>query len=232
MPKLGYVNYGEIGITRAGTEWKNYNKHGPDGVPLALLDEKSGTVALLSPTSAFYDTVFDVVSNKNSSYLRCGLIGSAHSIPAGFSTETVMHFGEGMTSTFMSWGDALLRKYGKKRAPHNANVQVHKLGYSTVGHFFYGTESGENLEEALASVVDAATAQKLKFSYMLVDSFWYGEGATPLPNGGSAEGYGGTWRWDDKIARASNRFPSGLKAFTAKIGMPMVRICSDDAALI
>jgi hypothetical protein len=124
MSELGYVNYGEIGRTTPGNDWAKYKKTGPDGVPLALLDEKSGTVALLSPTSAFYDTVFDVVDGAHGSYLRCGVIGSAQSIPAGFSTETVMHIGEGMTSTFMSWGGGLLRKYGKERAAHNVNVQV------------------------------------------------------------------------------------------------------------
>ena len=57
---------------------------------------------------------------------------------------------------------------------------------------------------------------------------WYGENSTPLPtsccgNNDSVPGYGGTWRWDDKIARSrGGNFPSGLRNLTDYLGAPLV----------
>merc|ERR1719201_3045541 len=57
IKSVGFVNYGEIGRTTRGTNWSRYHstKTGPDGVPLALLDEATGTVAMLSPSAGFFD---------------------------------------------------------------------------------------------------------------------------------------------------------------------------------
>ena len=85
-----------------------------------MLDKATGTVMLLSPSAGFFDTVFDKVDDT----LRCGVIGSAKAIPVDFSTEIILHFGQGMTKTVMGWGDGLLRKYGKQRASPDVNVQV------------------------------------------------------------------------------------------------------------
>ena len=89
--------------------------------------------------------MFDLINPESSHpYLRCGVIGSAASIPAGFATETILHVGNapGLSRAYMSWGDGMLRKYAKARAAPDVNVHVEKLGYSTVGHYFYGIDKG------------------------------------------------------------------------------------------
>ena len=67
-----------------------------------------------------------------------------------------------------------------------------------------------------------AASAGLNYSYYLIDSWWYGEGSTPKPDGGVAPGYGGTWRWDDTVARHQEIFPSGLKALVSRLGAPLV----------
>ena len=75
-------------------------------------------------------------------------------------------------------------------------------------------------------VKDEANRLSIPYSWYLLDSWWYGESTTPLPttvNGSTASvpGYGGTWRWDDIIAR-SHGFPSGLRNLTDYLGAPLV----------
>ena len=64
----------------------------------------------------------------------------------------------------------------------------------------------------------------------VINVFRYGEGATPLPttygsnSHASVDGYGGTWRWDDAIAKErAGGFPSGLKNLTNYLGAKIVR---------
>jgi len=247
---LGYVSYGEIGRTRTGRFPSGYKSGGneEDGVPLALLDESTGIAVMLSPSQGFYDNVFAVVDegpmeqqlqpprsggappDGGATYLRCGLIGTAASVPAGMALETILHVGpagtrRGMTDTLLSWGELLLRAHGgKPRAAADSNAQIAKLGYSTVGHYFYGIESGKTAGETLrhVSITAAAPACGLRFGYFLVDSFWYAEGAIPTPDGGSTSGFGGTWRWDDVVARNPAMFPRGLPALTMDLDAPLV----------
>ena len=119
--------------------------------------------------------------------------------------------------TFVDWSCAELE-----------DVHVERLGYSTVGHYFYGLARGMNAEQTMRAVADDAVSKSLPFSWWLLDSWWYGENSTPLPTtfGGSNDsvpGYGGTWRWDDTIARTrAGGFPSGLRNLTDYLGGPLV----------
>ncbi len=42
------------------------------------------------------------------------------------------------------------RRHGKQRPPPDGNVQIEKVGYSSVGHYFYGIEVGKTAERTLA----------------------------------------------------------------------------------
>lgn len=46
----------------------------------------------------------------------------------------------------------------------------------------------------------------LDHRYFLIDSFWYAEGTVPMPDNSTRPGYGGTWRWDDEVARVRIAF--------------------------
>ena len=124
-----------------------------------------------------------------------------------------------MTNTVTGWGDAMLAVHGKSRPLSTATVQTSKLGLSTVGHYFYGAEVNSTMEDTLAHL---AKASGLPYGYVLIDSFWYREGPVPTPSGGSADGFSGTWRWDDVIARAPEMFPNGLAALRKTLGVPFV----------
>jgi hypothetical protein len=101
---LGYLSYGEIGRPRGGvfpTGFKSGSNE-EDGVPLALMDRESNTAAMLSPSDGFFDTVFGFTpslrdggaagtgsgtSSTSGGVLRCGVIGTATNIPAGWSYQ-------------------------------------------------------------------------------------------------------------------------------------------------
>jgi hypothetical protein len=128
------------------------------------------------------------------------VIGTALQLPVNFSISTILHVGAQPTaaspstgrvaSTVMGWGAMLLRWSGKQRASTAANLQISHLGYSSVGHYFYGVQRGSTFGETLLAV--AATAKKgglpFAFPYMLIDSFWYGESYTAAPNNTAVAG--------------------------------------------
>ena len=189
-----------------------------------MINPEDPRTLVLSPVASFLSTAYTVSGGD----LVCGVEGAVARIPANHTTETIAFFGGealGITDTVMAWGDVLLGRYGKVRTPHDVNDQVSKLGYSTVGHYFYGLVQGMNAEQTLRAVKDDADKEKLPFGWYLLDSWWYGERATPLPSTYGANshaaspGYDGTWRWDDEVATTrAGAFPSGLKNLTAYLG--------------
>lgn len=124
------------------------------------------------------------------------------------------------TDAWDGFGNLLLARAGKSRARASASAQTSQLGYSTVGHFFYGILKGASAEKTLAAVSDAFAAARLPVGYYLIDSWWYRESQTPRSDGGIEIGYGGTFRWDDVVARSSSMFPSVLSTMRARLGKP------------
>ena len=90
--------------------------------------------------------------------LRFGLQGLLHTLPSGFSIETVLvlspsradggggsgrnragvgqHAGA-ISTAFIEWGDIMLRRAGGQRAAPTATPWIHQLGYSTTGAYHY-----------------------------------------------------------------------------------------------
>lgn len=131
----------------------------PGGMPLVLLSPFDQRTLVLSPISSFLSTTYTVntvntVGNRGGDTdsdvdgdgdLLCGVQGAVATIPANHTAETIAFFGghsRGITDTVMAWGDILLGSHGKQRTAHDVNDQVSKLGYSTVGHYFYGLVQG------------------------------------------------------------------------------------------
>ena len=221
---LGYVSYGEIGMPRVGRFPTGY-KSGAieyDGVPLMLLDEASTTAAILAPTTGFYDNVY---AHVGTGYLRCGAAGTwSAPLAEGISLQTALFVSgraHGATPAWLGFGEALRRRYAKPHPPPTASKQIERLGYSTVGHYFYGRARGRTMAQTLSQVKSAAEGGKLPpFGYYLIDSFWYAESFLPKRGGGYTSGYDGTWRWDDIVARQNDMFPSGLRALRQELGAP------------
>ena len=61
----------------------------------------------------------------------------------------------------LSGGRELLRFHGKSPTAGDANVHVERLGYSGVGHYFYGLVRGQTAEGTLHQVADYAKSLSL-----------------------------------------------------------------------
>ena len=207
---------------RFPTGFSDAKASSPDGVPLMFFDE-GGRTAVLSPLTSMLSTVYDV---SPEGVLRCGVQGTALMLPAGHSTESVLFVGresDGVNEAMMAWGDLLRQRYGKPKPSYTLHTQLERLGYSSVGHYFYGIERNETAEDTMLAVAEYAEQAGLPYAYFLIDSWWYKEGPTPDGHGGEDQGFGGTWRWDDTIARAPHMFPHGLRALSDKLGVPLVQ---------
>lgn len=197
------------------------------GVPVVMCGAGSRDVVVVSPLTQFLSTTF--FNSAADGVLYTGVEGRVSAIPAGHTSSVIVQYGGkgvGLTESVMGWGDSLLATHGKERTPADINVHVERLGYSGVGHYFYGLHAGKTAEQTFQMVKDEADQRAIPYSWYLLDSWWYGESATPTPttvNGStdSIPGYGGTWRWDDLISR-SHGFPSGLRNLTDYLGAPLV----------
>ena len=212
---LAFIAYGEIGMVKPPTRfpgpgsarYKANTSGYEDGVPLTLFDEATGRAAVLSPLDSFFDLVCGLNAPSPSAPpppLRCGVIGTARSIPRDFTASTILYVGDAPSATtggrgrvsgaLMAWGALLLRWGAKQRAPPDSTIQLSHLGYSTVGHYFYSVNINRTVAGTLLDVADGARAAGLPFTfpYYLVDSFWYGETDTAAPNGSVVSGFHGT----------------------------------------
>lgn len=189
----------------------------------------SGATIVLSSASAFLSSVLSG-SLAPAGTLRCGVQGAALSLPPGHSTSFMMHAGTaGVPETFMSWGSLLLQQYGKPRPAADASVSLQYLGYSSTAAYFYAHRNNETYEQTMLAVKEYAEQVSLPYKWMLIDSWWYHEGAVPGPQdtGICFEGFGGvSWQWDSKpippAANCSGNFPSGWRGFAEKLGLPMM----------
>ena len=241
---LAFITYGEIGRPKPPVRFpgsgcarfKGCPSEGyEDGVPLTLFDETTGRAVVLSPLDSFYDLVCGLdpaASSSSPPPLRCGVIGTATSIPIAFSASMVLYVGETPSSTtgskgrvsgaMLAWGALLLRWSGKMRGDSSSATQsqLTHLSYSSVGHYFYGLNLGRTFAETLLDVQAGAKANGLPFAFRtyLIDSFWYGETATAAPNNTVVPGFTGTWRWDDIVARRPHMIPDGLAALSKSLG--------------
>ena len=222
---LGFAAWRETAghpiLGRFPTGFSDAKESSPDGIPLAFFDE-DGRTAVLSPLTSMLSTVYDV----DAGVLRCGVQGTALTLPAGHSTESILVVGresDGVNEALIAWGDLLRQRYGKPKPSYTHHTQLERLGYSSVGHYFYGIEKNTTAEDTMVAIAEYAKKVGLPYNYFLIDSWWYKEGPTPAGFGGGEDlGYGGTWRWDDTIARTPHMFPSGLRALSDKVG-PLVQ---------
>jgi hypothetical protein len=203
-------------------------------------DSNSSTSTSTSMTNSSTSSITSTASTASHSaapvahHLRMGLMGTASTVPQGTATQVLLRassVGNGLTQAHLALGDLLMAVGGRKagRPGPAANAQVARLGYSSVGHYFYGVANNHSSADTLTGVVRDARAQGVAFGWVLVDSWWYREGAVPDPAvpGGSYPGYDGVWLWDDDVARSgasAAAFPAGLAAFVDRMGddLPLV----------
>ena len=192
---------------------------------------------VISPLTEFMSTI---MAPAEGVALGVGVGGAVVHVPPGHTVEVAVVSGTGIRDTYEAWGDALLRYHGKVRTPHNHDVFVSHLGYSTTTYYFYNQcdcgyqwprrcaatdpsntppanmKGCKTYEDTLISVHESHVASGLPINYMLVDSWWYGE-----------RHHGGVWMWEDTPQLVSDTFPGnrtyqGMKKLSAAVGGPSI----------
>lgn len=103
--------------------------------PIVLLDESAAASLILSAASEFA-AVSAVASSGSLSY---GPLGSVDSLPKGYSYETVAWLGAGVNYAVMSWGRALMGKFGKVHGLSRTDFTNTHLHYNTDHGAYYCT---------------------------------------------------------------------------------------------
>ena len=109
-------------------------KTGLSAGPLALLDDTAAASLVLSSSSEHMAVSNDV---RNGS-LVFGPLGSAFSLPVGYSYSCVAFLGNGVNTAIQGWGAALLKRSGK---PHGLSMadftNTHLIYNLDHGAYFY-----------------------------------------------------------------------------------------------
>lgn len=128
-------------------------KTGLSAGPLALLDDTAAASLVLSSSSEFMAVSSDV---RNAS-LVFGPLGSAFSLPVGYSYSCVAFLGSGVNTAIQGWGAGLLKRNGKPHGLSKADFTNTHLVYATQHGAYYYYQTGayanycEFLDAALAS---------------------------------------------------------------------------------
>jgi hypothetical protein len=148
---------------------------------------------------------------------RCGFGGLIEKVPAGTVTMTLLVGGEGVNAGFMRWGRLIQAWHNHQPADPYADVALSRLGYWTDNgaYYYYRTEPGMNYEETLLAVKAYADEARIPYGYFQLDSWWYPKAAIADR---SSKNRGGALLWEP----IPEMFPTGLAAFTAKLGLPLV----------
>jgi len=168
-------------------------------------------VLVVSPMDHFHAAILKPEDGK----VRLALQGDLQSVPAGYAQRYLVVEGRGIGATLTAWGDRLLQDRGRSRADRYADAGLSTLGYWTDNgaYYYYRTEEGRTFEETLLAVKAEADAIGIPYGHFQIDSWWYPKrpGSTPGANGGTI-----AWEPMDSV------FPSGLPAFRAALGLPLV----------
>eukprot|EP01062_Namystynia_karyoxenos_P072843 TRINITY_DN693_c0_g1_i1.p1 TRINITY_DN693_c0_g1~~TRINITY_DN693_c0_g1_i1.p1 ORF type:complete len:850 (+),score=240.54 TRINITY_DN693_c0_g1_i1:91-2550(+) len=173
--------------------------------PVVAFNQDLKTSLVLSPFSNFMAANQNVDATTGA--IRYGIMGGVIEVPKGYSLATVITLGEGVNSAMDSWGDVLLKTYGKSRYAYKRDMANQYLGYSTDNgaYYYYQTEPGKNYEDTLIDVQAYAKKVGIPYKYVLLDSWWYYKG-----NGGGVA----TWEVRPDI------FPDGMAGFFNKTQWP------------
>lgn len=208
LARLPYLTYhGTFADPERGTGLAHFGGGTDGGAPLVLYDSARQTL-VLSPLTHF-KTGIQTRSSDLGGSLACGVQGQVTHLPAGFTLETILSAGHGITASVHAWGDALLRYHGKTRAGPGRDSTVKYLGYWTDNgaYYYYHTEPKKNYQETLRDARADHVRAGLPFHYMQLDSWWYPKGKD-----------GGVTRWEAR----PDVFPDGVAGLHQTLGLPFV----------
>jgi hypothetical protein len=195
-------------LTNSGWQ-QHFDASTTDG-PLVEFDSGAHTF-ILSPASNF-----TLASTSAEPVLASGISPQIQSLPAGFTQRTMLVVDQGINQAFDTWGHALTDLQGKVRPANDADISLSHLGYWTDNgaRYYYMYEEKHGYEGTLFAVRDEFQAKGLPLGYMQLDSWFYPKG----PEADWQNTAGGIYEYE----AAPLLFPSGLKAFQEKLGIPLL----------
>jgi hypothetical protein len=195
--------------------------------PWLLFDDKANAL-VISPASHFMvASMFGDGTNQVAS----GFNQQLKNLPAGFSQQTILAFGNGINRTWDLWGQSLRELEGMIH-PHDDKDTITKyFGYWTDNgaYYYYNYDLKLGYQGTMESLVAHCRQEQIPIHYLQLDSWWYYKTFTK-PDGGtgeikSAQLPPGEWnRYGGLIEYKAHPavFPDGLEAFHESIGLSLV----------
>ncbi|HXR48328.1 MAG TPA: hypothetical protein VN784_12905 [Candidatus Limnocylindrales bacterium] len=196
--------------------------------PWLLFDDHANAL-VISPASHFM-----VASMKGDGRMEVasGFNPALRNLPADFTQQTLVAFGQGINRTWDLWGRALLDWHHTKRPANDADTVLKYLGYWTDNGatYYYNYDTNLGYAGTLQSLVERYREDQIPIRYLQLDSWWYDKSTTD-PDGqpgkekksnnlpaGEWNCYGGLLEYKAD----TDLFPNGLDAFQKSIGLPLV----------
>lgn len=148
--------------------------------------------------------------------LVSGIDPKITTLPNGFQHKTLLLFGQGLNPTFDTWGQTMTSLYQKARPANDADTTLRLLGYWTDNgaSYYYHQEANLSYQDTLTTVKTGFDQIGVQLGYMQLDSWFYPKG----PNLDWRDLSDGIFLYE----ASPELFPSGLKAFQKKLGVPLV----------
>jgi hypothetical protein len=199
-----------------------------DGSTPWLFFDDSANAVIISPASHF---MVASMSGDGRRQITSGLNSSLRDLPAGFTQQTIMTFGQGINHTWDLWGDSLRGLQDIKRPDNQADTVLKYFGYWTDNgaYYYYNYDTNEGYAGTLEALAKYYREEHIPIRYMQLDSWWYyktftdangSKGTTKQPRlpEGEWNRYGGLLEYKAHPAL----FPKGMAAFQKDIGLPLV----------
>lgn len=196
--------------------------------PWLLFDDQANSF-VISPATHFM--VASMIGDGRTE-VASGFNPNLRHLPAGFTQQTLVAFGNGINKTWDAWGHALVALQGVTRPSYDADTVLKYLGYWTDNGagYYYNYDSQKGYAGTLQALVQRYREEQIPVRYLQLDSWWYyktttgadGEPGKPKKSDKLPEGewnrYGGLLEYKAH----TDLFPDGLNAFQKSIGLPLI----------
>jgi len=201
---------------------------GETSTPWLLFDDDANAF-VISPASHFM--VASMIGDGRTE-VGSGFNPKLRNLPAGFTQQTLVAFGQGINRTWDTWSGALLDLLHAKRPSNDADTVLKYLGYWTDNGavYYYNYDREKGYAGTLESLVARYRQKQIPIRYLQLDSWWYYKSTTD-PDGtpgkekksdklpaGEWNRYGGLLEYKAH----TDLFPNGLDSFQKTIGLPLV----------
>ena len=200
-----------------------------------LLFDNQANAMVISPASHFM--VASMIGD-GTNQISSGFNPKLRNLPAGFTHQTLLAFGNGINRAWDLWGQSLRGLEGVQSPHDDADAILKYLGYWTDNgsSLYYNFNTNQGYAGTLESLVAHYREEQVPIRYLQLDSWWYYKAATGADDrtvAGQKNSDGkknpdmpdGEWnRYGGLLEYKAHPyvFPNGLAAFQKAIGLPLV----------